>query len=94
MDEPLLAKCNDARKISLAAAAGNADSTSVAGLPANQELESGDRSQGTAIPAAGGSMPQKISSSSSSPITAVIANFVGADSVNVTARCAEDRLFS
>lgn len=53
MNERLLTESNNGGKISLSAAAGNADSASATGLPGIYEPESGDRLQVAAIPAAG-----------------------------------------
>ena len=53
MNERLLTESNNVGKISLGAAAGNADYASTTGLPGIYERESGDRLQVAAIPAAG-----------------------------------------
>ena len=74
MIERLLTESGNAGKISLGAAAGNADSASVTGLPGIHETESGDHSRVTAIPAAGWSRQHKISSCSMSPTNTVTAN--------------------
>jgi hypothetical protein len=53
MNERLLTESSNVGKISLGAAAGNANSASATGLPGIYEPESGDRLQVAAIPAAG-----------------------------------------
>ncbi|MCX7397456.1 MAG: hypothetical protein NT138_07215 [Planctomycetales bacterium] len=52
MNERLLTESNNGGKISLSAAAGNADSASTTGLPMIHDPESGDASPAAAIPAA------------------------------------------
>jgi hypothetical protein len=86
MNERLLTESNNGGKISLSAAAGNADSASTTGLPTIHEPESGDGSQATAIPAAGGSMLQEISNPSASPGGVAIAVGACAESFLVTVR--------